>query len=136
MGVERSLPKRRDSAERLFLGFLKEDLFYFFQIKFSRFLFCHFGHIHLLMFVFVIHFWSSSIVHVCRCDLFGHVQIFRSYSFGHVESVKWLFLHLLQNQLDLHCSGHSYKLQRNQLFTFYFECVNLHVEPINGDFQF
>ena len=44
------------------------------------------------MFVFVIDFRSSSIVHVCRCDLFGHFQIFQSYSFGHVESVKWLFL--------------------------------------------
>ena len=27
-------------------------------------------------------------VNVCQCDLFGHVQIFWSYSFGHVESVK------------------------------------------------
>ena len=52
----------------------------------------YFGHIHPLMFVVVIHFRSSSIVHVCRCDLFGHVQIFRSYSFSHIESVKWFFL--------------------------------------------
>ena len=55
--------------------------------------FFNFGHIHPLMFVVVIHFRSSSIVHVCRCDLFGHVQIFWSYSFGHIESVKWLFLY-------------------------------------------
>ena len=27
-------------------------------------------------------------VNVCWCDLFGHLQIFRSYSFGHVNSVK------------------------------------------------
>ena len=54
----------------------------------------NFGHIQPLMFVVVIDFRSSSIIHVCRCDLFGHVQIFRSYSFGHVESVKWLFLFL------------------------------------------
>ena len=31
-------------------------------------------------------------INVCQCDLFGHVQIFWSYSFGHVELVKWLFL--------------------------------------------
>ena len=37
-------------------------------------------------------FGQFPIVNVCRCDLFGHVQIFRSYTFGHVESVKWLFL--------------------------------------------
>ena len=54
--------------------------------------FFDFGHIYLLMFVVVIHFWSSSIVLVCRCDLFGHVQIFWSYSFGHVDSVKWFTL--------------------------------------------
>ena len=29
--------KQFDNFESLFLGFLKEDLFYFFQIKFSRF---------------------------------------------------------------------------------------------------
>ena len=29
---------------------------------------------------------------VCRCDLFGHVQIFWSYSFSHLESVKWVLL--------------------------------------------
>ena len=37
-------------------------------------------------------FSYAPIVNACRCDLFGHVQIFWSYSFGHAESVKWLFL--------------------------------------------
>ena len=44
------------------------------------------------MFVVVIQFRSSSNVHVRQCDLFGQVHICRSYSFGHVDSVKRLFL--------------------------------------------
>ena len=44
------------------------------------------------MFVVILLFWSTSIAHVCRCDLFGHAQIFRSHSFGYVHSVKRLFL--------------------------------------------
>ena len=51
-----------------------------------------FGHIQPFMFIVVVLFRSSSIVHFRRCDLFGHVQIFQSYSFGHVDLVKWLFL--------------------------------------------
>ena len=31
-------------------------------------------------------------VNVCRCQLFGHVHQFRSYSFGHLNSVKWITL--------------------------------------------
>ena len=31
---------------------------------------------------------SLPMVNVCRCDFFGHIQIFRSYSFGHLELVK------------------------------------------------
>ena len=52
-----------------------------------------FGHIQTFMFVVVILFRSSSNVHVHRSDLFGQVHIFRSYSFGHVDSVKRLFLY-------------------------------------------
>ena len=51
-----------------------------------------FGHIQPFMFVVVILFQSSSNVHVRRFDPFGQVHIFRSCSFGHVDSVKWLFL--------------------------------------------
>ena len=32
-------------------------------------------------------FGHVQMVNVCRCDLFGHVQIFWSYSFGHLEMV-------------------------------------------------
>ena len=39
-------------------------------------------------------FGHVPMVNVCRCDLFGQVQIFRSYSFGHHESVMWVFLTL------------------------------------------
>ena len=37
-------------------------------------------------------------VNICRCQLFGHVHQFRSYSFGHLDSVKWITLlcHSLQ----------------------------------------
>ena len=52
--------------------------------------FFNFSHIHPFMFV-VVHFQSCSNVKVGRCEFFGHVQIFRSYSFCHLESVKWLF---------------------------------------------
>ena len=37
-------------------------------------------------------FGHVRMANVCRRDLFGHVQIFWSYSFGHLESVKWGFL--------------------------------------------
>ena len=47
------------------------------------------------MLVVVIHFPCSS-VRVRRCEFFGHVQIFRSYSFGHLEWVEWLFLEKTQ----------------------------------------
>ena len=75
--------------------------------------FINFGHIHtyrLVVLVFLFDFLISVIfnhscsllsyyfshvqkVNVRRCDLFGHLQIFRSYSFGHVESVKWFTLY-------------------------------------------
>ena len=54
----------------------------------------NFGHIHPLIFVIVVHFRSCSNIKVCRCEFFGHVQIFQSFSFGHLESVNWLFLYL------------------------------------------
>ena len=37
-------------------------------------------------------FRSCSYVNVRWCEFFGHVQKFRSYSFSHRESVKWVFL--------------------------------------------
>ena len=52
----------------------------------------NFGYIYPLMFVVVVQFWSCSNVKVDRHEFFGRVQIFWSYSFGHLESVKWLFL--------------------------------------------
>ena len=33
-------------------------------------------------------FGHAPMVNVCWCDVFSHVQIFWSYSFGHLESVK------------------------------------------------
>ena len=54
------------------------------------------------MFIIVILFRSSSNVHVCRCDLFGQVHIFRSYSFGHVDLVKRLFLIFENNFIIFH----------------------------------
>ena len=38
------------------------------------------------------YFRSSSMGNVCWCEFFGYVQIFRWYSFSHLELVKWLFL--------------------------------------------
>ena len=35
-----------------------------------------------------LYFLSSSMVNVCRCEFFGHVQRFWSNSFGHLELVK------------------------------------------------
>ena len=46
------------------------------------------------MFVVVILFRSSSNVHVRRCDFFGQVHIFQTYSFGHIDLVKRLFLNV------------------------------------------
>ena len=37
-------------------------------------------------------FWSSSEVNFRRCEFFGHVHQFWSNSFGHLDSVKWIFL--------------------------------------------
>ena len=48
-------------------------------------------------------FGHVPMVNICRCDLFGHVQIFRSYSFGHLESVKWVFLiWMMLNKILIH----------------------------------
>ena len=58
-----------------------------------------FGQIQPFMFVVVKIFRSSSNVHVRRCDFFGQVHIFRSYSFGHIDSVKRLFL-LLSKRVE------------------------------------
>ena len=49
---------------------------------------------------------STSIAHVCRCGLFGHAQIFRSHSFGHVDSVKRLLL----NEFELNMQVISFTL--------------------------
>ena len=87
----------------------------------------NFGHIHPLMFVVVIHFRSSSIVHVCRCDLFGHVQIFRSYSFGHVDSVKWLFLIFfttLQKKKEIDAPNFLHLLANSQLLIYVADAVS------------
>ena len=45
---------------------------------------------YFLISVIFTRYCSFSVI-VCRCDLFGHVQIFWSYSFGHLRSVKWVF---------------------------------------------
>ena len=76
----------------------------------------NFGHIHPVMFVVVIHFRSSSIIHVCRCDLFGLVQIFWSYSFGHVDSVKWFTL--LPRKRKRNKKHKDEVFQNKQIFTF------------------
>ena len=50
------------------------------------------------------YFRSSSKVIVHRCEFFGHVQHFRSYSFGHLDSVKWLLLQIVHYKIILLCS--------------------------------
>ena len=92
---------------------------FMFVVLMIFFWFFWFGNIQPFMFVVVVLFRSSSIVHVRWCDHFGHVQIFRSYLFGHVKSVKWLFLSIYAK------NGISY-IRRVDL-----EGINSHLVIIN-----
>ena len=40
----------------------------------------------------IVYFWLCSKVNVCHCQFFGHFHQFQSYSFGHLDSVKWITL--------------------------------------------
>ena len=81
-------------------------------------IFLNFGHIHPLMFVVIVHFWSCSDVKVRRCEFFGHVQIFWSYSFSHLESVKWLFLKNIYEPLQQQHFYFKKNNERNECQTF------------------
>ena len=68
--------------------------------SYSHFNVCRFGNI----------YWSSSKVNIRRCQFFGHVHQFWSYSFGHLDSVIWITLYYFPsfNLLDLSSNYDNY----------------------------
>ena len=60
----------------------------------------NFGLIQPFMFVVVHFFGHVQKLNVRRCDLCGHLQVFWSYSLGHVESVKWFNLVVISHQFE------------------------------------
>ena len=93
---------------------LKRNKFIFFRINFS------------FRILNMTEIRSSSNVHVRRCDLFGRVHIFRSYSFGHVDSVKWLFLKKITIKIIFYIYSLTHKLNLKFLQVLYFTwaCAN------------
>ena len=61
----------------------------------NNMVFSIFGHIHMITLVVVRFFWLSSSSHFLSYSVFGHVQIFRSNSYGQIELVKWITLFIL-----------------------------------------
>ena len=60
-------------------------------------------------------------VNVRRFQFFGHVHQFRSFSFGHLDSVKWITLNFLHNKIML--SIFDNLLHKNAPH-FYNDCTN------------
>ena len=58
-----------------------------------------FGHIHMIIFVVVAIFRSISKSQFSFLSVFSHVQILRSNSFGHIESIKLTILFKLNKKL-------------------------------------